>query len=123
MKLRTRRATKDPGLGSKEKLYCVDCETRHRVRRDEFKESCDECGSMLHESKHIVQLFQRLLDRPDIEFEVADAVLARYERFHSLILDLQYQSVTQVDLKNQLKIREEAKEMIEEEMNAWLEQY
>ncbi len=78
---------------------------------------------MLHESKHIVQLFQRLLDRPDIEFEVADAVLARYERFHSLILDLQYQSVTQVDLKNQLKIREEAKEMIEEEMNAWLEQY
>jgi len=76
---------------------------------------------MLHESKHIVQLFQRLLDRPDIEFEVADAVLAHYERFHSLILDLQYQSVTQVEPKNQLKIPEEAKAMIEEEINEYLE--
>jgi hypothetical protein len=76
---------------------------------------------MLHESKHIVQLFQRLLDRPDIEFEVADAVLAHYERFHSLILDLQYNSVTRVSLDDQLKIREEAKAMIEEEMNEYLE--
>jgi hypothetical protein len=78
---------------------------------------------MLHESKHIVQLFQRLLDRPDIEFEVADAVLAHYERFHSLILNLQYRNVTRVSIDDQLKIREEAKAMIEEEMNACLEQY
>jgi hypothetical protein len=78
---------------------------------------------MLHESKHIVQLFQRLLNRPDIEFEAADAVLAHYERFHSLILNLQYRNVTRVSIDDQLKIREEAKAMIEEEMNACLEQY